>query len=105
MLTAPITAAALQDNGAGKLVGAKTYGKGTVQSIYPLSDGSAVKLTVAHYVTPNGEDIHKKGIAPDVQVEVKKEVSSPSESLEGADRQDIQLRRALELMSSELAKK
>lgn len=64
-----IFAGAIKDYGTGKLVGTNTFGKGIVQRMFPLSDGSAVKLTIAKYFTPNGNDIHKIGIKPDVEVE------------------------------------
>ncbi len=63
---AEIVAGALQDNGRAHLVGEKTFGKGTVQTVLPLSDERAVKITVARYLTPAGTSIHKKGITPDV---------------------------------------
>lgn len=63
-----ITAGAVKDLKAGTLMGEKTFGKGSVQKIFPLLDGSAVKITTAHYHTPSGQDIHKKGIAPDLAV-------------------------------------
>jgi carboxyl-terminal processing protease len=64
-----ITAGAIQDYKVGTLIGTKTYGKGVVQSIYNLSDGGALKITTARYVTPLGRDIHHKGIQPDVFVD------------------------------------
>ncbi len=64
-----ITAGAIQDYKVGTLLGTKTYGKGVVQSIYNLSDGGALKITTARYVTPLGRDIHHKGIQPDVFVD------------------------------------
>lgn len=70
---AEILAGALQDYGVGTLVGMTTYGKGIVQSVLPLSDGSAVKVTSAEYFTPNGRNIHGIGIDPDVEVEYDKE--------------------------------
>lgn len=63
-----IFAGAVQDYGIGTIVGTTTYGKGVVQSIRQLSDGSAVKLTVANYYTPKGNNINKIGIKPDVEV-------------------------------------
>ncbi len=63
-----IFAAALQDYDWAEIVGEQTYGKGIVQYIIPLSDGSAVKLTSAKYYTPNGECIHGIGVTPDVKV-------------------------------------
>ena len=64
-----IFAGAIKDYGIGTLVGTTTYGKGIVQRLFPLDDGSAVKVTIAKYFTPNGNDIHKVGIEPDVEVE------------------------------------
>ena len=64
-----IFAGAIKDYGIGTLVGTNTYGKGIVQRMFPLSDGSAIKVTIAKYFTPNGNDIHKVGIKPDVEVE------------------------------------
>lgn len=64
-----ILAGAIQDYGKGILMGTQTYGKGIVQRVISLSDGSAVKLTISHYYTPNGRNIHEVGIEPDVVVE------------------------------------
>jgi len=61
-----ITSGAIQDNGVGELIGEKTYGKGVVQTIHPLPDGSAVKITSARYLTPRGRDINLIGIQPDI---------------------------------------
>jgi len=61
-----ITSGALQDDGVGELIGEKTYGKGVVQTIHPLPDGSAVKITSARYLTPHGRDINLIGIQPDI---------------------------------------
>ncbi len=63
-----ILAGAIKDYGIGTLVGTKTFGKGIVQQIMPLSDGSAIKLTVSSYYTPKGYNIHGIGIEPDVEV-------------------------------------
>ena len=60
-----ILAGALQDNGRARLVGAKTFGKGLIQSLFDLPDGSGLAITVAKYETPNHHDIHKLGITPD----------------------------------------
>ncbi|HEY0797831.1 MAG TPA: S41 family peptidase, partial [Candidatus Baltobacteraceae bacterium] len=57
-----ITSGAIQDNGVGELVGERTFGKGVVQTIHPLPDGSAVKITSARYLTPRGRDINQIGI-------------------------------------------
>lgn len=63
-----ILAGAIKDYGIGTLVGTTTFGKGIVQKVVDLSDGSAVKITISKYFTPNGNDIHKIGIEPDVEV-------------------------------------
>lgn len=63
-----IFAGAVQDFGAGKIVGGQSFGKGIVQSILPLPDGSAIKLTIEDYYTPSGDSIHGKGITADVEV-------------------------------------
>ncbi len=60
---------AMKDNGAATIVGTKTFGKGIVQSVYSLTDGSMLKVTTDHYYTPNGTDIQGTGITPDVEVE------------------------------------
>ena len=65
-----ILSGALQDNNRAVLVGQKTFGKGLVQSVRGLSDGSGMTVTIAKYLTPRGRDIHKHGIAPDVSVKM-----------------------------------
>ena len=65
-----ILSGALKDNRRGQIVGAQTFGKALVQSVHPLSDGSGMAVTVAHYFTPNGTDIGHKGVTPDVKVEL-----------------------------------
>jgi carboxyl-terminal processing protease len=65
-----ILAGALKDNIGAKLVGKKTFGKGLVQELEYLKDGSAVKITVAKWLTPNGVNINKEGIKPDYEVEM-----------------------------------
>ncbi|MFL0793595.1 MAG: S41 family peptidase, partial [Prochlorococcus sp.] len=62
-----------QDNDRGVLVGRKTFGKGLVQSVRGLSDGSGLTVTIAKYLTPRGTDIHKNGISPDVDAEMSEE--------------------------------
>ena len=66
-----VFAGALQDYGMATLVGTTSFGKGIVQQLLPLDDGSAVKLTIAHYYTPAGNDVHEKGLEPDVEVELE----------------------------------
>ncbi|QBE63773.1 S41 family peptidase [Pseudoduganella lutea] len=65
---AELLAGAIQDHGRGKIVGARTYGKGSIQAVFPLSDESAIKLTIARYFTPNGREVQAQGIEPDVEV-------------------------------------
>ncbi len=65
-----ILAGALQDNGRSKLIGSKTFGKGLIQSLSTLSDGSGLAVTVASYITPNGKDIQNQGIEPDRVLEM-----------------------------------
>jgi carboxyl-terminal processing protease len=64
-----IVAGALQDHNRALILGTPTFGKGSVQTIIPLDDGSGLRLTTAKYFTPNGRSIHAKGIEPDIEVE------------------------------------
>ena len=68
-----ILSGAIRDNKAGVLIGETTFGKGLVQRVYPLKDGTGYKLTTAQYFTPSGEYINKKGIKPDIEVEGEQE--------------------------------
>ncbi|WP_418403977.1 S41 family peptidase [Blautia sp.] len=82
-----IFAGAVKDYGIGTIVGTTTYGKGVVQSIRQLSDGSAVKLTIANYYTPKGNSINKTGIRPDVGVELSPELLNQEEITHEEDNQ------------------
>ena len=82
-----IFAGAVKDYGIGTIVGTTTYGKGVVQSIRQLSDGSAVKLTIANYYTPKGNSINKTGIQPDVEVELSPELLNQEEITHEEDNQ------------------
>ena len=118
-----IVAAAMQDWGKAVIVGKTTFGKGSVQTILPLSDGSGLRLTTAKYYTPRGESIHSVGVKPDIVVEQKpitldeeqQEASSSEEnagssSEEGNAKQedleaelmkkDVQLQKAIELLKT-----
>src|SRR5207237_2490700 len=64
-----IVAGALQDHGRAAIMGTQTFGKGSVQTVIELDDGSALKLTIARYFTPNGRSIQERGITPDVTVD------------------------------------
>jgi len=100
-----IVAGAIQDHGRGVVLGQPTFGKGSVQTIIPLSDGSGLRLTTARYFTPKGRSIHGKGITPDITIEPPKEdpgAKPPSPPLSEAEQQkrDIQLQRALEILKA-----
>ena len=82
-----IFAGAVKDYGLGTIVGTTTYGKGVVQSIRQLSDGSAVKLTIANYYTPKGNSINKTGILLDVEVELSPELLNQEEITHEEDNQ------------------
>lgn len=90
-----ILAGAVKDYGIGTLVGTTTFGKGIVQRIISLSDGSAVKLTVSNYYTPNGNNIHKIGIEPDIEEKFDSEAYYN-------DGVDNQLNKAIEIMNEKL---
>jgi len=90
-----IVAGALQDYGRATLVGEQTFGKGSVQQIEELSFGGAVKLTIAHYLTPDGRAIDKIGLTPDVVVEMEHGLINDRET-------DVQLQKALEILRDEL---
>ena len=82
-----IFAGAIKDYGVGTLIGTQTYGKGIVQSLFRLEDGSAVKITVSRYYTPAGNNIHEVGITPDIVLEYDESAGT-----------DNQLERALEVL-------
>ncbi len=107
--SAEIFAGSLQDHGRAKLVGAKTFGTGTVLQPFDLSDGSQVLLAVAQWLTPNGRQIWHKGVAPDVAVALSEGatliVPEESESLTAAAlaaSDDLQLLKALDLLGGEM---
>lgn len=94
-----VVSGALQDSGDGVIVGTKTFGKGIVQTVKPLSDGSGVKLTISEYFTPKGRTIHDKGVEPDVVVELPEDIEQIGpENLE----EDTQLKKALEIVKDKL---
>jgi carboxyl-terminal processing protease len=100
-----IVAGALQDWGRAIVVGTQTFGKGSVQTIIPLSDGSGLRLTTAKYFTPKGRSIHGKGITPDIIVEVPKEPAGKERPLPSSDfleeaKKDVQLQRALDVVKA-----
>jgi carboxyl-terminal processing protease len=120
-----IVSGALQDWGRAVILGDETFGKGSVQTILPLSDGSGLRLTTAKYYTPNGRSIQNTGITPDILVKIARQEQAPTlreKDLEGhlknegqeqtttrfslppaqpqAENEDIQLNRAVELLKS-----
>lgn len=95
-----ILAGAIRDFEYGTLIGTKTFGKGVVQSILPLSDGDAIKLTTAKYFTPKGENIHGTGILPDVELEY--EYSGDKEE-EYNELLDNQVQKAMEILNKEIS--
>ena len=103
-----ILSGALQDNKRAVLVGSKTFGKGLVQSVRPLDDGSGVAVTIAKYLTPSGADINKAGIKPDIKVELSDE-QRQNLWLKQRDKlatlQDPQFAKAVEELKREIAAK
>ena len=89
-----IFAGAVQDYGIGQLVGTTTYGKGVVQQLFPMTDGTMVKLTIAEYFTPKGRNIDGTGIVPDVEVEYVYDETNPEA--------DNQMEKAMELLRSQV---
>ena len=87
-----IFAGAVKDYGIGTLLGTTTYGKGIVQELFSFEDDTMIKITTAEYFTPSGENIHKKGIQPDVEVEYTYDAANPTS--------DNQLQKALDVVKS-----
>ncbi|MCM8796101.1 MAG: S41 family peptidase [Candidatus Omnitrophica bacterium] len=116
-----IVAAALQDYKRAIILGERSFGKGSVQTVIPLSDGSALRLTTSKYFTPQGKEIHEKGVIPDILVEegrielaeeklpekideifqtLKKEEKKPLEEIPADYRSDNQLMRAMDILKA-----
>ncbi len=94
-----ITAGALQDDGIGMLIGARTFGKGVMQTLTPLPDGAAIKITTAHYLTPSSRDINLRGIDPDIRIDENRDARF------GEVARDAQLRAAIAQLQKEIATK
>ena len=86
-----IYAGAIQDFGLGEIIGTQTYGKGVVQKLFDLKDGTCLKLTIAEYYTPSGRSINGEGVTPDVVVEYEPDAENPE--------YDNQLQKAMEIVS------
>jgi carboxyl-terminal processing protease len=98
-----IVAGALRDHQRATLVGQKTYGKGSVQTVMPLSNGQALKLTTSRYFTPSGASIHKTGIIPDRTIgeEELNAAQQPGSAIFGSVAEDYELRVALEVLDGQ----
>ena len=92
-----IMAGALKDNNKATLVGTTTYGKGVIQKVYPLTDGSGLKMTTNEYFTPNHNKINKIGIDPDEEIDLPEEVKYKTDITE---EEDTQLQKAIEILKS-----
>jgi len=92
-----IVAGAIQDTKRGVIIGEQTFGKGSVQQVIQLKDGSALVLTIAKYLTPKGRSLNKRGVKPDIVVKVDKNKHTKLNSKE-----DPQLNKAIEVMQSQL---
>jgi carboxyl-terminal processing protease len=90
-----VFAGALQAYDKATLVGTKTFGKGIVQTLFPLDKGTAIKMTVAHYYTPIGFDLHGKGLEPEVEIELDEELKT---KVRIEHEEDNQLQKALETL-------
>jgi carboxyl-terminal processing protease len=83
-----ILAGALRDQKGSLLIGEKSFGKGSVQQLKKLKDGSSLKVTIAEWLTPNGDSINEEGLKPDIKVEITQE------NIE--NQEDVQMNKALE---------
>jgi carboxyl-terminal processing protease len=92
-----ITSGAIQDSGVGTIIGTRTFGKGVVQEILPMPDGSAIKITDARYLTPHNRDINHLGITPDITVDENKNARY------GDMVKDAQLSRAVQFLNDKIA--
>jgi carboxyl-terminal processing protease len=87
-----IVAAALKDHKRATLIGVKTFGKGSVQNVHTLSDKSELRVTIAHFFSPKGNEIHEVGVSPDIEVKITDD--------DLANRRDPQLDRAVQFLQT-----
>ena len=98
-----ILAGALRDNKIATLVGTRSFGKASVQNVRQLNDGSAILLTIAKYLTPNGEYIMKKGISPEVEVQLPtREAEAALEQSLPEEANDVQLQKAIAILKQKI---
>lgn len=97
-----ILSGAVLDTGMGAIVGTTTFGKGLVQNIFPLNDGSAIKVTVARYYTPSGISIQGEGVAPTHYIEMERELTNNLSRL--TVEEDIQLQEAINIVTEKLSR-
>jgi carboxyl-terminal processing protease len=97
-----ILAGAIKDTESGTIIGTTTFGKGLVQQVKPLDDGTGFKYTISQYFTPNGTNIHGKGIEPNIVVELPEELNNAI-NLERS--KDTQLQKAIEIINQEMEKR
>lgn len=93
-----IVAGVVRDYKAGTLIGTTTFGKGIVQTVLDLKDGTGFKVTISKYYTPNGENIHKKGIAPDIEIIIPDELKNKGLTRDN----DPQFKKALETINEKI---
>lgn len=92
---------AMQDEGKAVLIGTKTFGKGIVQTIFDLKDGSALKMTTSKYFTPKGRNIHGEGLEPDITVELDRDSLNQKDE-NGNAKPDNQMEKAIEYLESKI---
>lgn len=97
-----VFAGAIKDYKLGTLVGTTSFGKGIVQTVFPLQDGTALKLTIAKYYTPNGNNIHGIGIEPDIKVELDESLAQKAKITK---EEDNQLQKAIESVKEQMEKR
>ena len=100
--SAEIFTGIMRDYKKATIIGTKTYGKGIVQEVIPLDDGSAVKITISEYYIPSGETVHKVGIEPDIELEYEylaSETDAEEESTEYDEMKDNQILEAIKVLT------